>query len=450
MRINTFLIGFVAMLMALPSLASSRVTRIACIGNSITYGAGVVNPKYNSYPSQLGAMLGSDYVVENFGVSATTLLSKGNYPYISTDRYKAALESNPDIVFIKLGTNDSKMGNRELIAANLENDLTAMVNAFRSLPSRPRVILLTPARAFGQDTTNIYQGSIERDIVPRIKKVASDMKAECVDLQDIFTQYDGSLITDGVHPTSIGAGYIATRLYKYLKNPKTMATAAAPGNEYRSAAGWTQGSDWMANHQEISKLASEAPVELLLIGNSITQGFAGERKIVTHRPGKEFMDAAMGGKRWVSAGISGDRTQNVLWRIRNGNYEAGNPRYVVLMIGVNNIVGSGHTGAETADGIMACVREIQKRMPSSKLIVLGTLPAGLEPTERSRVECEAEHAILAKKMPRTKNTTYVNPTDWFVGEDGKLKTELYAGDMLHLSGEGYKVWCAKIVEQINK
>lgn len=452
MKTNRVLTFFAALLIMTLTASAKKITRVACIGNSITYGAGVAGREHNSYPAQLGAMLGSQYEIANFGVSATTLLSNGNYPYITTAEYKAALESAPDIVFIKLGTNDSKMGNREKIASDFELDLGAMVDTFRGLPSKPRVILLTPVRAFTQDTSSIHQISIERDVVPRIKNVARDKKVEIIDLQDLFTNYDQSEIGDGVHPTSIGAGRIAVRLYQYLTGAKMMTTVAAPGNEFRSGAGWCEGADWMANHREISSLAGQGPVELLLIGNSITQGFGGEREVVTYKPGKAYMDSLMAGRRWVSAGISGDRTQNVLWRLQNGNYEAGNPRYIVLMIGVNNIVAGGNTGVETAQGILACVREIRKRMPDSKLIVLGTLPAGLEPTERSRVECAAEHAVLAKDMPRGKNMRYVNPTEWFVNPaDGKLLTEYYGGDMLHLSGEGYKHWCGiigKLIEEM--
>ena len=86
--------------------------KIACVGNSITYGSTIVNREKNAYPRQLQAMLGKEYEIRNFGVSGTTLLKNGNHPYWNTLEYEDAKNFAPDILFVKLGTNDSKLGNR--------------------------------------------------------------------------------------------------------------------------------------------------------------------------------------------------------------------------------------------------------------------------------------------------------------------------------------------------
>ena len=78
-------------------------TRIACIGNSITYGSTVINREKNAYPVQLQAMLGDEFDVKNFGVSGATLLKKGNKPYWKESAYNDALAFKPNIIFIKLG-----------------------------------------------------------------------------------------------------------------------------------------------------------------------------------------------------------------------------------------------------------------------------------------------------------------------------------------------------------
>ena len=85
--------------------------RVACVGNSITYGAGIKNRSHDSYPSVLGRLLGDKYWVKNFGVSARTMLNKGDRPYMKEQAYQQALAFNPNIVVIKLGTNDSKSFN---------------------------------------------------------------------------------------------------------------------------------------------------------------------------------------------------------------------------------------------------------------------------------------------------------------------------------------------------
>ena len=92
-------------------IARETPVKIACIGNSITYGAFIPNREKNSYPAQLQAYLGKDYEVRNFGVSGSTLLSKGDFPYINTHAYMDSQKFLPDIVLIKLGTNDTKPQN---------------------------------------------------------------------------------------------------------------------------------------------------------------------------------------------------------------------------------------------------------------------------------------------------------------------------------------------------
>lgn len=104
--------------------------RVACIGNSITFGAGIRNRSRDSYPSVLARMLGDSYWVKNFGVSARTMLNKGDHPYMNEPAYKNALAFNPNIVVIKLGTNDSKSFNWKY-KADFMKDAQNMINCFQ-------------------------------------------------------------------------------------------------------------------------------------------------------------------------------------------------------------------------------------------------------------------------------------------------------------------------------
>ena len=83
----------------------------ACVGNSITFGYTIPEREKYSYPSQLQLLLGPGYEVANFGVPRMTALFSGDYPYVNTEAYRKSLEFNPDIVLLKLGTNDSKAVN---------------------------------------------------------------------------------------------------------------------------------------------------------------------------------------------------------------------------------------------------------------------------------------------------------------------------------------------------
>ncbi len=127
--------------------AQKKVIKIACIGNSITYGVGTRNPAKDSYPAVLGQMLGDGYEVRNFGVSARTMLMKGDHPYMKEERYRQALAYNPDIVTIKLGTNDTKPQNWRY-KSDFKKDMETMIRTIRALPSKPEIYLCYPIPAY--------------------------------------------------------------------------------------------------------------------------------------------------------------------------------------------------------------------------------------------------------------------------------------------------------------
>ena len=217
-----------------------------------------------------------------------------------------------------------------------------------------------------------------------------------------------------------------------------------PGTETRAvSAGWKPGSDWMAVAEDIVKTLDGKQLELLLLGDSITQGFGGNRELVTSKNGKASMDEALGKDKWEAAGISGDRTQHLLWRLQNGGYGRCNPKTVIITIGINNVI-AGDAPKDIARGVIACAKEAVTQMPDARIIVLGPLPAGLEPDSDRRKACDAIHSYLAKHKVR--NVEYVNPASWFINPDGSMKTELYSRDHLHLSRQGYSVWSKEIVK----
>lgn len=439
-----FLVTIIVLLAS--TFCFGQKVKVACIGNSITYGAGIVNREKNSYPAQLQVYLGDKYEVRNFGSNGATTLHKGDYPYIQTEAYKQAIAYCPDIVFIKLGTNDSKPQNI-CHQKEFEADYRKLVRDFKKLPSKPRIILLLPVRCFLAETEAIKDKLIQEELVPLIKKVARKEKVECIDLYDVVgIEYEGSLMPDRLHPSSIGAGRIARRLYDYLKpeqydpNPCTHPIC---GNEYRSGAGWKEGADWHAVSEEITQIVSSKKLDILFLGNSITQGFGGNRQLVTYKPGKAAADSCFKNMQWESAGISGDRTETLLWRVQNGVYGKANPRFVVVTIGVNNVI-AGHKASDIAAGIRKVALAAKEQFPHSKILLLGLLPVGLEKDSDRRQQYDQIHKIL--KQQNWGNIQYVDPTSWFTDADGRLKEELYGGDHLHLTTKGYEVWCRYIKE----
>lgn len=187
--------------------------RVACIGNSITFGAGIRNRSRDSYPSVLARMLGDNYWVKNFGVSARTMLNKGDHPYMNEPAYKNALAFNPNIVVIKLGTNDSKSFNWKY-KADFMKDAQTMIDAFKGLPSQPKIYLCYPSKAY-LTGDGINDDIISKEIIPMIKKLAKKNNLSVIDLH---TAMDGmpELFPDRIHPNEKGAQVMAKAVYQSI------------------------------------------------------------------------------------------------------------------------------------------------------------------------------------------------------------------------------------------
>ena len=187
--------------------------RVACIGNSITFGAGIRNRSRDSYPSVLARMLGDNYWVKNFGVSARTMLNKGDHPYMNEPAYKNALAFNPNIVVIKLGTNDSKSFNWKY-KADFMKDAQTMIDAFKGLPSQPKIYLCYPSKAY-LTGDGINDDIISKEIIPMINKLAKKNNLSVIDLH---TAMDGmpELFPDRIHPNEKGAQVMAKAVYQSI------------------------------------------------------------------------------------------------------------------------------------------------------------------------------------------------------------------------------------------
>ena len=202
-------------------LPVKAVTRITCIGASITYGATFNDPATQSYPAQLQKLLGNNYVVSNFGVSSATLLRKGDLSYWNTQAYQLALQSKPDVVFIDLGGNDSKLVNRIHLNEYVQN-YHDMIRSFAQLPSHPRIVLLLPIPAFLADTNQIYDKVIVNDIIPRIRQIAYDERLEVIDMHSMFVNHE-DWMPDKIHPDLRGASITAKRLYDLIVQQRDTA-----------------------------------------------------------------------------------------------------------------------------------------------------------------------------------------------------------------------------------
>lgn len=198
---------------------NAETIRVACVGNSITYGHGIKNRNTDSYPAVLGQLLGTGWDVKNFGVSGRTLLSKGDNPYIKEKAYLDALTFNPNVVIIKLGTNDSKPQNWKF-EQEFETDLKALILSFERLPAKPIVYLCFPAKAYGT-RYNINDSIIANGVIPHIKKVASKTRSTVIDLYRETENMEANF-PDMIHPNEAGARIMANKVATVLKKNKKL------------------------------------------------------------------------------------------------------------------------------------------------------------------------------------------------------------------------------------
>ncbi len=206
----------VVVLSACGLAAVAQAKLVACVGDSITYGSGIANRTVDSYPAQLQRLLRQydlSWEVQNFGVSGATLLSRGDLPYVRQAAFGNAQACNPDIVIIKLGTNDSKPQNWQY-KSDFVPDYEHMIDAFRALPSKPQVWICKPVPAFYMNFS-IRPEVIHDEILPIIDQIAREKNVPVIDLYTALQDH-ANLFPDGIHPNAEGAGLMAETMVPFL------------------------------------------------------------------------------------------------------------------------------------------------------------------------------------------------------------------------------------------
>lgn len=448
-------ISFAGKLLTLLSITASAlfadVIKIACVGDSITFGAAVAARERLAYPQQLGYLLGSDYEVGNFGRSGATMLRNGDLPYHRQPQYTASLAFQPDIVLIKLGTNDSKPKNwvkKDQFVA----DAKTLAQSYLELPSQPRVIFCKPV-VVAEDKWGITEAVTRGEVAPAVEQAARELGLEVVDLHPVLSDHL-DWVPDGVHPNAFGAEAMARYLHGYLTRQDSEFNPAAhpaPSAEFRGGpAGWG-GGIWWDQHDKINQLAKENPdLELIFLGDSISQSWTGSRQRIANPEGKRTIDT-MFGERWKTAsfGISGDRTEHLLYRIKNGNFEGLSPKVVVLMIGVNNILATDNSAEQISEGIKEVARALIETLPETEVLLLGPFPTAWEPRDPKRLTCNEIQQRIAY-LGNHPRVHHLDLSQAFTNADGTLRKDLYSGDGIHLKSAGYVHWAECILPSVEK
>jgi alpha-L-fucosidase 2 len=206
--------------------------KVACVGDSITAGSGVADRANDSYPAQLGKMLGDGWEVKNFGVSRCTLLNRGVAPYTKTSQYKAALALKPDVVVIKLGTNDSNPENWKHKRGYI-GDYLKLINTFAHLESKPVVWICRPVPVF-PERWGINDRVVRDEIIPRINYIGRKAGVPVIDLYTPLKSHP-EFFPDKVHPNEAGAAVMAKIVAGLLSKYKDAAPPIPEPVAYASA-----------------------------------------------------------------------------------------------------------------------------------------------------------------------------------------------------------------------
>jgi len=211
--------------------------------------------------------------------------------------------------------------------------------------------------------------------------------------------------------------------------------------------------DWHKRHAEVLKIKDGINPEIVLIGDSITHLWGGEPNEPRKNGAKAWAET-FGARKVLNLGFGWDRTQNVLWRLENGELDGLKPKYVVIHIGTNNFSGTKNaresTPAEVAVAIAEICSRVKAKAPEAKILLMAVFPRGAKPTDGYRPKIAALNKLLEEfvKGPG-KGITLVDIGPKMLEADGTISREMM-GDGVHPSEKGYAIWGAAVREFIGK
>ncbi len=191
---------------------------------------------------------------------------------------------------------------------------------------------------------------------------------------------------------------------------------------------------WIERHESMNAKAKQGNIDLIYIGDSIVQRYEGV--------GKPVWDHYYAPRNALNLGISGDRTQHVIWRLDHGNIDGIHPKLAIVMIGQNN--GGHNTASEIAEGVREVVQRIRTKLPDTKILLLGIFQRREKPTPERAVLAEANEMIARLS---DSSVTYIDINSIFVQPDGTIPASLMP-DFEHPSELGFQRWAEAIESKV--
>jgi beta-glucosidase len=197
---------------------------------------------------------------------------------------------------------------------------------------------------------------------------------------------------------------------------------------------------WTERHDRTVSRIRQGQVDLLFIGDSITQGW--------EEDGRPVWDRYYAGRRAVNLGFNSDQTDNVLWRLEHGELDGSAPKLAIVMIGTNNATIREDPPETTTAGIRAILTTLRTRLPDTKILLLAIFPRGASPDDPLRRMNEAVNARLPT-LADQRQVVFLNINRRFLDGDGRLSAEIMP-DFLHPSALGYRLWAEGMEEFVKK
>ena len=191
-------------------------------------------------------------------------------------------------------------------------------------------------------------------------------------------------------------------------------------------------------HERFNEISKAGKAKLVFLGDSITESW--------ENGGKGVWSKFYANREAANFGVSGDRTEHVLWRLDNGNFDGLSPKLIVIMIGTNNTGHRKDPAADTAAGVAAILNRLKVKCPDSKVLLLAIFPCGEKPNAESRVINDAANALI-EKMADGKRVVYKDIGKAFLDDKGVLKKDLMP-DFLHPNEKGYAIWAETIEKDV--
>ncbi len=203
--------------------------------------------------------------------------------------------------------------------------------------------------------------------------------------------------------------------------------------------------DWQKRHELTSAAVKRAKPQILFIGDSITHFFGGEQFDSYALRGQQTWGEFYAPRKAGNLGFGWDKTENVLWRLQHGAIDGIAPKLIVMMIGTNNT--SNCSAPDIAAGITAIVLELEKRLPQSKILLLGVFPRGEKPGPQRDKIAEINQGLA--KLDGTHHVTFLDIGPKFLTPEGLITKDIMP-DFLHPNEKGYRIWAEAIEPTVKK